>query len=105
MGFQKKSGLDDSVEKHKAQLVTKRYSLVEGINYAEISLFTKATSIWFLLSLDTVHDREIKKMDVKTTFFHGDLEEEIYLSHPMHFIVKGKENLVCKLKKSWYGFK
>ena len=42
-------------------------------------------------------------MDVKTTFLHGDLEEEIYMKQPEGFIVKGKNELVCKLKKSLYG--
>src|SRR5271156_591195 len=44
-------------------------------------------------------------MDVKTTFLHGDLEEEIYMSQPEHYIIKGKESLVCRLKKSLYGLK
>ena len=42
-------------------------------------------------------------MDVKTTFLHGDLEEEIYMKQPEGFAVKGKKELVCKLKKSLYG--
>jgi hypothetical protein len=42
-------------------------------------------------------------MDVKTTFLHGDLEEEIYMKHPEGFVVKGKKELVCKLKISLYG--
>jgi len=40
---------------------------------------------------------------VKTTFLHGDLEEEIYMKKPKGFAVKGKKELVCKLKKSLYG--
>lgn len=44
-------------------------------------------------------------MDVNTTFLHGDLEEEIYMSQPEHYIFKGKESLVCRLKKSLYGLK
>ena len=44
-------------------------------------------------------------MDVKTTFLHGDSEEEIYMKQPKGFAVKGKKELVCKLKKSLYGLK
>ena len=42
---------------------------------------------------------------MKTTFLHGDPEEEIYMKQPEGFIVKGKNELVCKLKKSLYGLK
>ena len=44
-------------------------------------------------------------MDVKTTFLHGYLEEEIYMKQPEGIVVKGKKELVCKLKKSLYGLK
>eukprot|EP00253_Pinus_taeda_P024085 PITA_24085 len=44
-------------------------------------------------------------MDVKTSFLHGDLEEEIYMKQLEGFVVKGKKELVCKLKKSLYGLK
>jgi len=40
---------------------------------------------------------------VKTTFLHGDLEEEIYMKQD--FAVKGKKELICNLKKSLYGLK
>jgi hypothetical protein len=39
-------------------------------------------------------------MDVKTTFFNGELEEEIYMTQPDEFVVKGQEGKVCKLVKS-----
>ena len=40
-------------------------------------------------------------MDVKTTFLHGDLKKEIYMEQPKGFTIKGKEDYVCKLKKSF----
>eukprot|EP00253_Pinus_taeda_P034074 PITA_34074 len=33
-------------------------------------------------------------MDVKTTFLHGDLEEEIYMKKPEGFAVKGEKEMV-----------
>jgi hypothetical protein len=54
------------------------------------------------MSLAATFDLEIEQMDVKITFLHGDLEEEIYMKQP---IVKGKQELVCKLKRSLYGLK
>ena len=63
------------------------------------------TSIRFLLSLATTFDLEVEQMDVKTTFRHGDLDEEIYMKQLEGFSVKGKKELVCKLKKSLYSLK
>jgi hypothetical protein len=40
---------------------------------------------------------------VKTIFLHGDLEEEIYMKHPKGFVLKSKQELVFKLKRSLYG--
>ena len=57
------------------------------------------------MSLAVEFDLEIEKMDVNTTFLHGDLEEEIYMKQLEGFIIKGKEELVCRLKKSLYGLK
>jgi hypothetical protein len=45
----------------------------------------------------------VKGFAQKKYFLHGDLEEEIYMQQPQGYEVKGKENLVCRLKKSIYG--
>ena len=63
------------------------------------------TSIRFLLSIAAAFDLEVEQMDVKTTFLHGDLNEEIYMKRPKGFSVKGKKELVCKLKKYLYSLK
>ena len=42
---------------------------------------------------------------MKTSFLHGNFEEEIYISHPIGFKTVGKEYMVCKLKKSLYELK
>ena len=38
-------------------------------------------------------------MDVKTSFLHRDMEEEIYMKKPEGFAVNGKKELVFRLKK------
>jgi hypothetical protein len=105
--FKKKLNAEGKVEKYKARLVAKGYSQVEGIDFGEIfSHVAKLTSIRFMLYVVVVaFDFEVEQMDVKTTFLHGDLEEEIYMKQPEGFVVKGKKELVCKMKKSLYGLK
>ena len=63
------------------------------------------SSIRVALGLVARLNLEVEQLDVKTTFFHGDLEEEVYMQQPKGFEVKRKDNLVCKLKKSSYGLK
>ena len=104
--FKKKTNAEGKVEKYKAWLIAKGYSQVSGIDFGDIfSPVAKVTSIRLVLSIATDFDFEVEQMDVKTTFLHGDLEEEIYMKQPEGFAVKGKKELVCKLKKSLYGSK
>ena len=44
-------------------------------------------------------------MDVKTTFIHTNLEEEIYMKQPEGFMVKGNKELVWSLNFFLYGLK
>jgi hypothetical protein len=81
--FKKKLNAEGKVEKYEARLVAKGYSQVEGIDFGEIfSLVAKLTSIRFMLYVVAAFDFEVGQMDVKTTFLHGDLEEEIFMKQP-----------------------
>eukprot|EP00253_Pinus_taeda_P015940 PITA_15940 len=44
-------------------------------------------------------------MDVKTSFWNGDLKENVFMSQPERFAVKGHEHKVCKLVRSLYDLK
>src|ERR1700686_893045 len=104
--FKKKKNAEGKVEKYKAWLVEKGYSQVPRIDFGDIfSPAAKVTSIRSILSVAAAFDFEVEQMDVKTSFLHGDLEEEIYMKQPEGFAVKGKKEPVCKLKKSLYGLK
>ena len=59
------------------------------------SLVIKIISFRAVLIIATSMDFEVDQLDVKMTFLHGDLEEEICRHHPEGFVEKGKENLVC----------
>ncbi|KAK6143484.1 hypothetical protein DH2020_023832 [Rehmannia glutinosa] len=58
-----------------------------------------------MLALVAQFDWELKQLDVKTAFLHGDLEEQIFMKQPEGFEDKSKPNHVCLLKKSLYGLK
>jgi hypothetical protein len=104
--FKKNIDSNGATKKYKASLVVKGYSQVEGIDYGEIfSPIAKMKSIRFFISIFVAYDLEAEKVDVETTFLHGNLEEDIYMTQPEHYVVKGKINLVCKLKKYLYGLK
>ena len=65
----------------------------------------KLTTIRVVLGIVAVENLHLEQLDVKTTFLHGDLEEDIYMQQPEGFTIQGKENQVCKLKKSLYDLK
>jgi hypothetical protein len=89
---------------YKDRLVVKGFAQKKGIYFDEIfSPVFKMTSIRTILSLVAVEDLHLEQLDVKPTFLHGDLEEDIYMQQPQGYEVKGKENLVCRLKKRLYG--
>ena len=56
-----------------------------------------------MITLVASHGWEIHHLDVKTAFLHGDLKEEVYVSQPEGFEIKGKEDKVYKLNKALYS--
>jgi hypothetical protein len=68
-------------------------------------MIVKLSSICAFFSIVAMRDLELVQLDVKIDFQHGELEEAIYIDQPEVFIVPSKEDLVCKLKRSLYGFK
>ena len=78
----------------------------KGIDYEEtFSPVAMLKSIRILLAVAASLDYEIWQMDVKTVFLNGNLNEDIYMQQPEGFKAKGKEHMVCKLQRSFYGLK
>jgi hypothetical protein len=44
-------------------------------------------------------------MDVKTNFFNGEIEEEVYIEKPNGFMIHEKESHVCRLNMAFNGIK
>jgi hypothetical protein len=94
------------IDKFKARLVAKGYSQREGIDYNEtFSPVSCKDSFRIIMALVAHYDLELHQMDVKTAFLNGDLEENVYMAQPKGFVVKGKEKMGCRLKRSIYGLK
>ena len=67
-------------KQYKIRLVVKGFAQKKGIDFDEIfSLVFKMTSIRTILRLVLVDYLHLEKLDVKTNFLHGYLEEEIYM--------------------------
>ena len=62
-------------------------------------------TIRLIIGLAASRGWEIHHLDVKTAFLHGDLKEEVYVTQPQGFFVKGQEDKVYKLKKALYGLR
>ena len=64
-------------------MIAKGYAQREDIDYNEVfSPVVKYSSIRILLALVAHDELELDQLDVKTTFLHGDLDEEISMSQP-----------------------
>ncbi|KAG8490587.1 hypothetical protein CXB51_013756 [Gossypium anomalum] len=91
----KRGLLDGTLEveepRYKTRLVAKGYSQIPGVDFTDVfSPVVKHSSIRALLGIVAMHDLELEQLDVKTTFFHGELEENIYMQQPEAVKDKGE---------------
>ncbi|XP_078165548.1 uncharacterized protein LOC144560258 [Carex rostrata] len=94
------------IERYKARLVAKGYTQTYGIDFQEtFSPVAKLNSVRVILSLAANLDWPLHQFDVKNTFLHGELEEEIYMEIPPGYQTPTDTNKVCRLKKALYGLK
>ena len=97
--YKKKLRPDDSIDKQKAILVIRTFNQKKRVDYIDTySLMTKIATIRILVAFVAIHSLTVHQMDMKTTFFNVDLEEEIYISQPKGCTVPTQENKVCKLR-------
>ncbi|GJS21072.1 retrovirus-related pol polyprotein from transposon TNT 1-94 [Tanacetum coccineum] len=82
--FKIKEGINGGQNpRYKAMLVARGFTQRTGIDYNEVfSPVVRHTSIRVILALTACKDYELKQLDVKTAFLHGNLEEVIYMRQP-----------------------
>ena len=104
--FRAKRDVFGDVVRYKARLVAKGFAQVQGLDFHETCApVAKFTTIRCILAIGAAMDLEIHQMDVKTALLNDNLEKDIYMVQLDGFVHKGKENYVCKLKKSLYALK
>ena len=91
--------------RYKARLVAKGFTQREGIDFTEIlSPIVKCKTIRMVLAMVVQFNWEIEQIDVKIVFLHGELDETIHMRQPEGYEEGRQGDLLCKLKKSLYGF-
>ena len=86
------------VDKYKTRLVVKGYTQQHGMDYTEVfAHVARMDTIRLVLALAAKKEWSMFQLDVKSTFLHGDLNEEVYVEQPLGYIVKGVENKVYRL--------
>nr|GFC99907.1 retrovirus-related Pol polyprotein from transposon TNT 1-94 [Tanacetum cinerariifolium] len=78
----------------------------EGIDFKEsFAPVARMEAIRIFLAYAAHKSFTVFQMDVKTTFLHGSLKEDVYVCQPEGFINADHPIHVYKLKKALYGLK
>ena len=97
---------DRSIERWKCRLVAQGFKQQEGIDYNETFASTvNMQSVRIFFWLVVRFDLELFKIDIKTFFLYGVLDETLYMEQPKGYEEKPRDMYVCKLIKSLYGTK
>nr|GEV65235.1 zinc finger, CCHC-type [Tanacetum cinerariifolium] len=86
--FRIKYHTDGSIQTFKARLVIQGFSQRQGVDYFDTyAPVARITSIRVLFALASIYNLPIHRMDVKTVFLNGDLDEEVYMKQPEGFVL------------------
>ncbi|KAJ0936654.1 putative RNA-directed DNA polymerase [Helianthus annuus] len=104
--FKLKKNAEGKIIKHKAPLVAKGYVQKKGIDFEDaFAPVARIETIRLLLAVAAKESWVVHHMDVKSAFLNGELVEEVYVTQPTGFEIKGKEQMVYRLHKALYGLR
>ena len=104
--FKTKLNSKGEVTKFKARLVAKGLLQRQGLDYDEVfAPVARLETVRLVIEMTSYNCWEVHQMDVKSAFLNGSLEEEVFVTQPLGFVIKGKEREVYKLHKALYGLK
>ncbi|WVY91611.1 hypothetical protein V8G54_037125 [Vigna mungo] len=104
--FKRKLRPDGSVSRYKARLVVKGFLQKQGLDFNGVfAPVARMDNIRLVIVVACARRWSLCKLDVKSAFLHGPLEEEVYIQQPPEFVNKDKEHCVYRLRKALYGLK
>ncbi|KAD4179957.1 hypothetical protein E3N88_28548 [Mikania micrantha] len=99
--FKTKRDASGNIIKHKARLVAKGYVQQHGIDFDEVfAPVARIETVCLILALAAYNGWEVHHLDVKSTFLHGELKEEVNVTQPEGFVKPGNARKVYKLSKA-----
>jgi Reverse transcriptase (RNA-dependent DNA polymerase) len=78
---------------------------VRGAKKGRTAPVVKMSTVRTLISMIVNGGWKLHQLDMKKTFLHGDLMEEVYMEIPPGFGMAQMVGKICRLKKSLYGLK
>jgi hypothetical protein len=104
--FKTKKDVDGVVAKYKAHLVAKGYVQHLGVDFEEVfTPVARLETVNVLLVYAMNKGWPIHHMGMKSAFLNNDLLEEVFISQPPGFIIKGGEQKVLRLIKALCGLR
>nr|GFA38834.1 retrovirus-related Pol polyprotein from transposon TNT 1-94 [Tanacetum cinerariifolium] len=104
--FKTKKDANGNIIKHKARLVAKGYIHEHDIDFEEVfAPVARMETIRLLHAIAANRKWEVRHLDVKSAFLHGELKEEVYVTQPEGFTKKGNDGKVYILIKALYGLR
>lgn len=94
------------ISKHKARLMVIGFLQKHGINYNEVfAHMERVENVILVVEIASSRVWSLHHMDVKFAFLNGPLEEVVYVTQSLVFVIKGYEHMIYKLHKTLYALK